>query len=71
MKSYKHLFRSTENKIFGGVIGGLAEYLNIDPTFLRVIWTFFLIVSGVVPALIIYIIWLIIVPVKGTHEDSK
>ena len=33
----KKLFRSRSSRIIGGVCGGLAEYLNIDPTVLRVI----------------------------------
>ena len=34
----KKLYRSTTNKTIAGVCGGLAEYLNIDPTIVRVIW---------------------------------
>ncbi|MBR0339075.1 MAG: PspC domain-containing protein, partial [Alistipes sp.] len=33
----KRLYRSKSNRIIGGVCGGLAEYLNIDATALRVI----------------------------------
>ena len=34
----KKLYRSTTNKTIAGVCAGLAEYLNIDPTIVRVIW---------------------------------
>ena len=36
----KKLYRSNERKIFG-VCGGIAEYFNIDPTIVRLIWIIF------------------------------
>ena len=35
---YKKLYRSNYNKKIAGVCGGLAEYLNIDATVVRLIW---------------------------------
>ena len=32
------LYRNTGNKMIAGVCSGLAEYLNIDPTIVRLIW---------------------------------
>jgi phage shock protein PspC (stress-responsive transcriptional regulator) len=40
----KKLFRSRQERMIGGVAGGLGEYLNVDPTLMRlafVILTFF------------------------------
>ena len=37
----KRLYRSTRDKLFLGVCGGIGEYFNIDPTFIRVIWAIF------------------------------
>ena len=34
----KKLHKSDENEIISGVCGGIAEYLGIDPTFVRLIW---------------------------------
>lgn len=34
----KRLYRSKTSKIIGGVLGGLAEYFNIDPAILRIIF---------------------------------
>ena len=34
----KKLYRDTNNKVLAGVCAGLAEYVNIDPTIVRVIW---------------------------------
>ncbi len=35
---YKKLTRSTSDRRIAGVCGGLAEYLNIDPTVVRIIF---------------------------------
>ena len=34
----KKLYRNSQNKMIAGVCSGLAEYINIDPTIIRVIW---------------------------------
>ena len=34
----KKLYRNTQSKMLAGVCSGLAEYLNIDPTIVRLIW---------------------------------
>ena len=55
----KKLFRSRSNRVIGGVCGGLAEYLNIDPTVLRVITALLTFVMGM--SLWVYLLaWLII-----------
>ena len=37
----KRLYRSTRDKLFLGVCGGIGEYFNIYPTIIRVIWAIF------------------------------
>ena len=34
----KKLYRSKSNRMLAGVCAGVAEYFNIDPTVVRVIW---------------------------------
>lgn len=34
----RKLMRSTSNRMICGVCGGIGEYLNIDPTLVRLIW---------------------------------
>ncbi|MCH7529706.1 PspC domain-containing protein [Patescibacteria group bacterium] len=63
-KNIKKLYRSHDNKICAGVIGGLGEYFSIDPVLLRVVWVFILIFTGIVPGLIVYLITMFIVPLK-------
>jgi phage shock protein PspC (stress-responsive transcriptional regulator) len=33
----KRLIRRTDNKVIGGVCAGLADYLGVDPTLIRVL----------------------------------
>jgi phage shock protein PspC (stress-responsive transcriptional regulator) len=55
------LRRSRTNRQVAGVIGGLAEYLNMDATLLRVVYVVGSIVSAAFPGLLVYVLlWLII-----------
>jgi phage shock protein C len=61
MDNYKQLTRSTANRMIAGVCAGLGEYLNIDPTVVRLLFVlgFFMTGPGI---LIAYLIMAIIVP---------
>jgi phage shock protein C len=61
---HKKLYRSTTDKMFAGVCGGLAEYLHIDSNVLRLVWVLVVILTGFIPGVLVYIIALAIVPVK-------
>jgi phage shock protein PspC (stress-responsive transcriptional regulator) len=55
----KKLYRSRSNRVIGGVCGGLAQYLGIDPTVVRLIMALVTFVGGM--SLLVYLIaWLII-----------
>jgi phage shock protein PspC (stress-responsive transcriptional regulator) len=60
------LYRSQENKILGGVCGGLGEYLGIDPTLVRIFFVIFALASG--SGVLIYLLLWIIIP--GTGETA-
>lgn len=34
----KKLYRSKKNRIIAGVCGGIGEYLDVDPTLIRLLW---------------------------------
>ena len=57
----KKLYRSRDNKVIGGVCGGLGKYFNIDPTIVRVIFVILLLPGGL-PGLIPYFILWIVIP---------
>jgi len=58
----KKLRRSTSQKMLGGVLGGVAEYFDIDVTLVRLIYVFLSIISAVFPGIIFYILALFIMP---------
>ena len=58
--SYKRLYRSNKDKILGGVCGGLAEYFDVDPVIVRLIWVLAALMGGA--GILAYIIAWIIIP---------
>lgn len=58
---YRKLTRSTSNRMICGVCGGLGEYLNVDPTIIRIIWLFCAL-AGLGTGAVIYLIAAIVVP---------
>ncbi len=62
--AHKRLYRSNSNKIFAGIIGGVGEYFDVDPTIIRLLWILVVIFTEVVPRLIAYFIALFVVPIK-------
>jgi phage shock protein PspC (stress-responsive transcriptional regulator) len=58
----KKLKRSINDKMLAGVCGGIAQYSNIDPTIVRLIFAFATIFTAVFPGVLIYLILWIIVP---------
>jgi phage shock protein C len=56
------LRRSRHNRMIAGVVGGLAEYLGMDPTLARVIYVIGSIVSVAFPGILVYLICWAIMP---------
>ncbi len=65
--NYKRLTLSDKKFIFG-VCGGLAEYLNIHPNLMRIIWIIFGI-SSLGTAILIYVILRFVIPPKINQDD--
>jgi phage shock protein PspC (stress-responsive transcriptional regulator) len=59
-KMNKKLYRSSKDRMLGGVAAGLAEYFEIDPTIVRVLFVVTLFLGGT--GVIAYIILWMIVP---------
>lgn len=60
--AYKRLMRSSVDRKIGGVCGGIAEYLEVDSTLVRLIWVLAVLMPvPVVPAFLGYFVaWLIL-----------
>ena len=61
----KKLYRSANNKMLAGVCSGLAKYLNMDPTVIRVIWAVLSLFAFV--GVIAYIVCALIIPEEPTN----
>ncbi|MCR5069483.1 MAG: PspC domain-containing protein [Prevotella sp.] len=61
----KRLTRSATDKMLCGVCGGIAEYLDVDPTIIRVAYVVMSLFSVAFPGLILYIVLALIIPQKG------
>jgi phage shock protein PspC (stress-responsive transcriptional regulator) len=62
MEEIKHLYRSRKNRIWAGVIGGVGEYFNIDPSLLRLVWIVLVFMSGFFPGFFTYIVAILVIP---------
>ena len=59
----KRLYKIEEGKKIDGVCGGIAEYFNLDPTLVRILWAVFTCCGG--SGLVAYIICAVIMPTKS------
>ena len=62
MSNGKKIYRSND-RVIAGVCGGLAEYMDIDPTLVRLVYALFT-VTTILSGAILYIIAWLIVPRK-------
>lgn len=60
MSDYKKLYRTRDKKICG-VCGGIAEYFDLDPTIMRLLWIIFAFISCAA-GVIAYLICALVIP---------
>lgn len=63
----RRLYRSRKNRIFGGIAGGIGEYLGIDPTIVRIIWTVFSLLGA---GIIAYIAAWMVIPLRPAGKSA-
>jgi phage shock protein C len=56
----RRLYRSRTDTMLGGVAAGVAEYLDIDPTIVRIIWVILAIVTGGIFVVLYIVMWIIV-----------
>ena len=59
--------RRSNNKMLAGVCAGIAEYFEVDPTMIRVIYAVLTIFSAAFPGILLYIILMLIMPNQGQY----
>jgi phage shock protein C len=58
------LYRSREDKWLAGVLGGLAQYLSVDVTLLRLVFIALVVLFDAGALVVVYIVLAIVVPVE-------
>lgn len=58
----KKLYRSSTDRVFSGLCGGLGEYLDVDSTIIRLIWLMIVIFTGLFPGALVYLLAVLVVP---------
>lgn len=64
----KRLYRSRKDALLGGVCGGIAEHLGIDPTLVRLVFAVLALASGV--GVVLYLLLWFITPREGEPPAS-
>jgi phage shock protein C len=57
----RRLYRSRRDSVLGGVAGGVADYLDVDPSIVRIVWAVLALLTGGL-FLVLYIVMWIVVP---------
>lgn len=65
----KRLTRSTQNRVLGGVCGGIGEYMGIDPVFVRLLFLAFLFVLDI--SFWVYLILWLVIPAADQMENQE
>ncbi len=55
-------FIRSKNKIIAGVCGGIANAINLDSVWVRLIFAFLTLVTGIIPGLVAYLILWLVMP---------
>jgi len=62
MADPKRRLRKSRNRMIAGVCGGIAEWLDWDPTLVRVLYVLVSIFSAAFPGILVYIVLWIVMP---------
>ena len=65
----KKLYRSKKERMIAGICGGIADYFEVDPTLIRLLWAGLTILTAVLPGTIIYLLAWIIIPEEGKEKQ--
>jgi len=56
----KRLYRSRTDRMLAGVAGGMAEYFDLDPSVVRIVWALLVVALGA--GILLYIVAAIVIP---------
>jgi len=62
------LYRSRDDRLIGGVAGGMAENLNLDPTIVRIGWVVLALVAPITP--LVYFVLMFVIPEEPEYPTA-
>lgn len=65
----KKLYKSAYDRKLCGVCAGIANYLNMDPTIIRLIWVLVVFFGGA--GIIAYIVCALVIPDEPTNPTNE
>ncbi|MBP7795061.1 MAG: PspC domain-containing protein [Candidatus Saccharicenans sp.] len=60
----KKLYRSTKQKMLGGVCGGMADYFDLDVSLVRLIFVGVALLTAILPMVLFYLIAWLVIPIE-------
>jgi phage shock protein C len=63
----RRLYRSRTESVIGGVCGGVAEYLYVDPSIVRIIWAILGLVTGGIFVVLYVVMWIVVPEAPGAE----
>jgi len=66
----KRLYRSKKDRVLFGILGGLGKYFNVDPVIFRIAFVALLIMTGIVPFGLVYLVAYFIIPLEPGTDDA-
>lgn len=67
----RRLYRSTSDRMVGGVLAGFANYLGVEPIWVRLGYVLVAIATNVFPAILAYVIAMVVVPEEPAMGSSQ
>ncbi|RQV95082.1 PspC domain-containing protein [bacterium] len=67
----RKLYRTADDKVLGGVCGGIARYFNVDSTLIRIGLVLLAFITNVVIWIFVYVLFLIIVPYATVEKADS
>jgi phage shock protein C len=61
------LYLSPDKKL-SGVCGGIGEYVDVDPSVIRLSWILMTVLTGIIPGIIAYLLAAIVIPKQSTRS---
>ncbi|TLM98553.1 MAG: PspC domain-containing protein [Actinobacteria bacterium] len=67
----KRLYRSRTDRVIGGVLGGFANWIGWDPTWVRIGYVLIAVVTGFWTGAVVYVIAMIVVPEEPVDAPQQ